>query len=480
MDRREFLKAAAITGLALNPVAARALSVVEPRQRPNFVFILIDDLRYDLVHCTGNPVAKTPNIDRIARNGTIFSNAFATISLCSPSRATFLTGQYGHCNGVYVNETRPELDESIPTWPKMLQDAGYETAFIGKWHMGKGNYPRKGFSHWVSFEGQGPYWNPNINTNGEVRQVEGYMTDILSDAAMSWLRQERDKPFCLYLSHKGLHGPFEPAQRHANLYDGVEFPHPPNWQENLEGKPQWIKDLSRPKNPPKPGAKPAPGGGPDQVKRKQLQCLASIDEGVGRILNQLERSGLLDNTVVAFAGDNGFYHGEHRLGDKRSAYEESMRIPLIVSYQKMIKPGTKIEDMVLNTDFAPTMLDLAGIKAPDVMQGKSMAPLFAGKNEGWRKEFFYEYFSEPQFPRIASTIAVRTERWKYIRYPEIDDIEELYDLESDRYELKNLAYDPKHAATLADMKKRMDALMIQTKAKEFWEKRIEAGKVAKQ
>ncbi len=323
MDRREFLKAAAIAGLALNPVAARAMEAAKPRQRPNFVFILIDDLRYDLCHATGNPVAKTPNIDRIARNGTIFSNAFATISLCSPSRATFLTGQYGHCTGVYVNETRPELDPSIPTWPRLLQEAGYDTAFIGKWHMGKGNYPRKGFSHWVSFDGQGPYWNPNINTNGEVRQISGYMTDILNDAAMAWLRQDRDKPFCLYLSHKALHGPFEPAPRHANLYEGVEFPHPPNWREDLEGKPQWLKDLAKPKNPPKPGAKPAPAGGQDQIKRKQLQCLAAVDEGVGRILGHLEREGLLENTVVAFAGDNGFYHGEHRLGDKRSAYEES-------------------------------------------------------------------------------------------------------------------------------------------------------------
>ncbi len=475
MDRRAFLKAAAITGLALNPIAARAMEAAKPKERPNFVFILLDDLRYDLVHCTGNPKSVTPNIDRIARNGTIFSNAFVTISLCAPSRATFLTGQYGHCNGVYVNETRPELDPAIPTWPRLLQEAGYDTAFVGKWHQGKGNYARKGFNHWVSFDGQGVYDNPVINIDGEVKQRDGYMSDILNDAAMTWLRKDRKQPFCLYLAHKGLHGPFKPAARHEDLYEGVKFPHPPNCWDDFEGKPQWLKDMVNAKKVDYPKGDRA---GLDQVIRKQLQCLASIDEGVGRILGHLEREGLLENTVVAFAGDNGFYHGEHNLGDKRSAYEESIRIPLIVSYPKMIKPGTKIEDMVLNTDVAPTMLDLAGVKAPDVMQGKSMAPLFSGDNAGWRREFFYEYIKEPQFPRIASTIAVRTERWKYIRYPEVNDIEELYDLENDRYELKNLAYDPRYAATLADMKKRMDKLMIETKAKEFWEKRIAAAKAS--
>lgn len=474
MDRREFLKAAAIAGLALSPIAARAIEAAKPKERPNFVFILVDDLRYDLAHCTGNPESKTPNIDRIARNGTIFSNAFVTISLCSPSRATFLTGQYGHCNGIYVNETRPELDPSIATWPKLLQESGYDTAFVGKWHQGKGNYPRKGFNHWVSFDGQGAYENPTINTDGVTRQVNGYMTDILSDAAMEWLRKDRAEPFCLYLSHKACHGPFSPAPRHANLYDGVEFPHPPNCYDNLEGKPEWLKAMSKARDPHNVSSY----GGLDNVVRNQLRCLAAADEGIGRILDQLERTGQLENTVIAFAGDNGFYHGEHGLGDKRSAYEESIRIPLIVSYPKMIKPGTKIQDMVLNTDFAPTMLDLAGIAPPASMQGKSMVPLLKGKNDGWRKEFFYEYMSEPQFRRIPSTLAVRTERWKYIRYPEITDIEELYDIKNDPYELKNLAYDPKHASTLADMKKRMDALMVETKAKEFWEKRIAAGKAA--
>lgn len=475
MDRREFLKAAAIAGLVLSPIAARAIEAAKPKDRPNFVFILIDDLRYDLAHCTGNPQAKTPNIDRIARDGVMFSNAFVTISLCSPSRATFLTGQYGHCNGVYVNESRPELDPSIATWPKLLQEAGYDTAFIGKWHQGKGNYPRKGFNHWVSFEGQGAYENPTINTDGKVEQVNGYMTDILSDAAMEWLRRDRTAPFCLYLPHKAVHGPFTPAPRYANLYDGVKFPHPPNCFDNFEGKPEWLKELTK----GRPNPNPKGGQGLDQPIRKQLQCLAAADEGIGRILDQLARTGQLENTVIAFAGDNGFYHGEHGLGDKRSAYEESIRIPLIVSYPKMITPGTKIQDMVLNTDFAPTMLDLAGIAAPASMQGKSMVPLLKGNDSGWRKEFFYEYMSEPQFPKIPSALAVRTDRWKYIRYPEITDIEELYDIKNDPYELKNLAADPKHASTLADMKKRMDALMVETKAKEFWDKRIAAGKAAK-
>lgn len=470
MDRREFLRTAAIAGLALNPMVARAAEAMKPKERPNFVFILIDDQRYDLAHCTGNPMANTPNIDRIAKNGTIFSNAFVTISLCSPSRATFLTGQYGHCNGVYENTTRPELDPAIPTWPKLLQDAGYDTAFIGKWHQGKGNYPRKGFNHWVSFDGQGVYDNPTINTDGVVKKTEGYMTDILNDAAMEWLQKDRTKPFCLYLAHKAVHDPRKPAARHEHLYEGVKFPHSPNCYDKLEGKPEWVKNSHLMwREGQTHGTEVADG-----VIRKQLQCLAAVDEGVGKILDQLAKAGQLENTVIAFAGDNGYYVGEHGLGDKRSAYEESMRIPLIVSYPKMIKPGTKIQDMVLNTDFAPTMLDLAGIAAPASMQGKSMAPLFKGKDSGWRKEFFYEYIAEPQYPQIPSTLAVRTDRWKYIRYPGTSEIEELYDLKNDPYELKNLAADPKHASTLADMKKRMDALMVETKAKEFWDKRLAA------
>ena len=472
MDRREFLRTAAIAGLTLNPLMARALTVKEADARPNFLFILIDDLRYDLVHSTGNPVAKTPNIDRIAKDGVIFSNAFVTISLCSPSRAAFLSGQYSHCNGVFVNEARPELDPAIPTWPKSLQEAGYDTAFVGKWHQGKGSYPRKGFNHWVSFDGQGVYENPKINTDGEEQQANGFMTDILSDAAMDWLKKDRTQPFCLYLSHKAIHGPFTPAPRHEHLYEGDKFPHPPNVFDNFEGKPAWLKEGRKPRTPDMVNSIE----GMDETIRKQLRCLASADEGIGRILNYLASTGKLENTVIGFAGDNGFYHGEHGLGDKRSAYEESVRIPLIMSYPKMIKPGTKIEDMVLQIDVAPTMLELAGVKAPECVQGKSMVGLLKGENPGWRKSFFYEYVNEPQFPKIPSVNAVRTERWKYIRYPEINDIEELYDLKNDPYELKNLASDPAHASTLADMKREMDRLMVETKGKEFWDKRIAAAK----
>lgn len=469
MDRREFLRTAAAAGLALNPLMARAMGAGKDDTRPNFLFILIDDLRYDLAHCAGNPVARTPNIDRIARDGVIFSNAFVTISLCSPSRACFLSGQYSHCNGVFVNEARPELDPAVPTWPRLLQEAGYDTAYVGKWHMGKGSYPRKGFNHWVSFDGQGVYENPTINTNGVEKQVDGFMTDILSDAAMDWLKQSRDKPFCLYLSHKAIHGPFTAAPRHEKLYEDAKFPHPPNCFDNFEGKPAWLKEGKKPRTPDMTE-------GMDQTIRKQLRCLASVDEGIGRILNYLTRTGQIENTVIAFAGDNGYYHGEHGLGDKRSAYEESMRIPLILSYPKMIKPSTKIEDMVLQIDVAPTMLELAGVKVPDCVQGKSMVPLLRGEKPAWRKSFFYEYVQEPQFPKTPSINAVRTDRWKYIRYPEIDDIEELYDLRRDPYELRNLAADPAHASTLAEMRKELERLMVETRGKEFWDKRIAAAK----
>lgn len=468
MDRREFLRTAAIAGLALNPMVSRAVEAANEPARPNFVFVLIDDLRYDLAHCTGNPIAKTPNIDRIARDGVMFKNAFVTISLCSPSRASFLTGRYAHSHGVYQNETRPELDPAIETWPKTLQQAGYDTAFVGKWHQGKGGQPRKGFNHWYSFDGQGVFENPTINNDGDVKQVNGFMTDILSDEAMSWLKKDRTSPFCLYLSHKAIHQPFSAAPRHEHLYDGEKPPHPPNVFDQLEGKPEW---LTRPRKalPPRQGEDTPKL---DETIRQQLRCLASVDEGVGRVLNYLSSTGQLDNTVIVFAGDNGFYHGEHGLSDKRSAYEESVRIPLVVSYPKMIKPGTKIEDMVLNIDVAPTMLDLAGVKSPEGVQGKSMVPLLKSESGRWRKSFLYEYMWESRFPGNPNVLAVRTEGWKYIRYPSIDDIDELYDLRNDPYEMRNVAADPKYASTREDMKRELDRLLVETEGREFWEKLI--------
>ena len=245
-----------------------------------------------------------------------------------------------------------------------------------------------------------------MNKDGTQSRVNGYVTDILTDDAMEWLKKDRNKPFCLYLAHKAVHDPRKPAARHENLYDGVKFPHSPNCYDKLEGKPEWVKNSHLMWSEGQTHGIEAA----DEVIRQQLRCLASVDEGIGRILDQLANSGQLENTVVALAGDNGYYIAEHGLGDKRSAYEESMLIPLIMSYPKMIKPGAKIKNMVLNNDFAPTMLELAGIKAPDCMQGKSMVPLFKGNDKGWRKEFFYEYMSEPQYPQIPNVLAVRTEQ----------------------------------------------------------------------
>jgi len=466
------LKTAAVAGLALSPVVAQALEAVKPEARPNFLFVLIDDLRYDLVGCTGHPYAKTPNIDRIAKNGVKFANAFVTTSLCSPSRASFLSGKYVHTHGVWNNVQRIELDPAIDTWPKLLRKAGYDTAFIGKWHQGKGSYPRPGFNHWVSFDGQGVYMNPDINIDGKMRKMDGaYITDVLNDAAMEWLRKDRTSPFCLYLSHKAIHEPFRPAERHKDLYIGQKAHHPPSFNDNLEGKPVWLKKTAKVVAPDKQKVLE----NWEEQTRMQLRTLAAVDEGLGKILDYLAQAGKLDDTVIAFAGDNGFYQGEHGLGDKRSAYEESMRIPLLMSYPKMAKPGGTIKEMVLNIDVAPTMLDLAGVKIPEGMQGKSMVPLLKGKRAEWRKSFLYEYMQEKRYPQTPNTLAVRTDRWKYIRYPGADDIEELYDLKNDPYELKNLASDPAHSSALAEMKKEMDKLMVETGGKGWWDKYLTDG-----
>ena len=428
-------------------MAAPLLAKDEPR--PNFVFILIDDLRFNALGCVGHPFVKTPNIDRIARDGVTFTNAFVTTPLCSPSRASYLTGRYVRSHKVLGNGDNAALSHQLVTWPRLLHDAGYETGYAGKWHMGMDDSPRPGFDRWVSFRGQGVYNDPPLNVDGRRIQATGYITDLLTDYCVEFLKKPRSKPFVMYLAHKAVHGPFTPAERHKSLFSSETIVRTTNAKDNLDGKPVMHRLIDG-----APAVSKDAIGSPDELIRNELRCLTAIDEGVGRIWKALEETKQLDNTFLVFTSDNGYFWGDHHLGDKRWAYEESIRIPMFMRYPKRIKAGSKIGQMVMNVDMAPTMLELAGVSAPAEVQGRSIVPLFKGSVKNWRTSFLSEYFEEPQQKRTPSWQAMRNDQWKYIRYTELEGMDELYDIRKDNGELKNLIHDAPSA--LAALKKDLD------------------------
>lgn len=443
---------------ALGTLFGAAAGLKAAAARPNLLFVLVDDLRWDALGCTGHPFVKTPHIDRIAREGMLFRNAFVTTPLCSPSRASFLTGQYVRTHQIKGNGDNAALSHKLVTFPRLLHEAGYRTAYIGKWHMGTDDSPRPGFDRWVSFRGQGQYENPALNIDGRQERREGYMTDLLTDFAIEFLGEQSPKPFCLYLAHKAVHGPFTPAPRHAGLFADQPIRRAASAADTLEGKPMLRRPVEEPAAKKKKKQAGGQAGPSDELVRNQLRCLTAIDEGMGRILAALEQTRSLDNTLIVFTSDNGYFWGEHGLGDKRAAYEESIRIPLLARYPRLIRPGAIAEQMVLNIDIAPTMLEAAGVAIPRAIEGRSLVPIMQGKARNWRSSFLCECYMETQYPRIASWEAVRTARWKYIRYFELQGMDELYDLSSDPGEMRNLINDPASGKVLADLKKELERL----------------------
>lgn len=456
-----------LAGLSQAGLPSR-LSAAEP-DRPNIVFILVDDLRYNALGATGHPFVKTPNIDRIAREGANFRRAFVTTPLCSPSRASFLTGRYVHAHGVIDNTNHSPRSHTLVTFPRLLHEAGYETAFIGKWHMGNDDSPRPGFDRWVSFKGQGQYIDPQINEDGQSRKAEGYITDILNEHAVEFVRKAHTKPYALYLSHKAIHGPFTPAERHRTLYENEPIEPTPSANDDLSGKPMLTRKIegvaipkakAQAKNKTQAKAKTKGQGGNGQnLIRSQLRCLQSIEEGVGQIIQALEAAGALDRTLLVFTSDNGYLWSDHGLGDKRAAYEPSIRIPLLMRYPKRIKPGTVIDAPALNIDMAPTFLEAAGVPVPADVHGVSLWPVLADPSASTRPAFLTEYFAEKAYPRIASWQAVSDDRFKYIHYTDLEGMDELYDLQADPNELKNLINDPAHQARLTTLKVQLARLL---------------------
>jgi N-acetylglucosamine-6-sulfatase len=444
--------------LVLSLGVRSALAQPAPEAPQNVVFILSDDHRYDFMgfHEESPDFLETPAMDRMANEGAHLANAFVTTSLCSPSRASILTGQYAHRHGVVDNSTL--VPENTEFFARQLQNTDYQTAFVGKWHMGASNAdPRPGFDHWVSFRGQGVYYNPTLNVNGETVERDGYMTDLLTDYALDWLRQREgsEEPFFLYLSHKAVHADFQPAERHRGRYADVAPDYPPsmaNVESNYRNKPDWVREQRFSWH----GVDHLYHGRTsfDSFYRRYAETLLALDESIGQVLDYLDESGLAENTLVVYMGDNGFLLGEHGLIDKRNAYEESIRVPMLAWAPGFIEPGTVVGAQVRNIDVTPTILDLAGASMPEdhTIDGQSFLSTLQGEQPETDRTFLYEYYWEYAFPHTPTVFALRDDQYKYIYYHGIWDLNGFYDLQNDPNERQNLIHVPAYQDEIRSMR----------------------------
>ncbi|HEX5553988.1 MAG TPA: sulfatase [Chitinophagaceae bacterium] len=439
----------------------------------NVIFILSDDHRFDFMgFMNKGPGLRTPNMDRLAREGAHLQNAFVTTSLCSPSRASILTGQYAHTHTVVDNQA--PMPKGLIFFPEYLQKAGYRTGFFGKWHMGNTNgMPQPGFDEWISFKGQGVYRNPMLNINGKFVKKQGYITDLLTDYALGWLDTlNRQKPFFLYLSHKAVHAMFQPEKKYDGVYKNMPIIGPPSMYLTATDSSKYYGVQQGAQTPVNYADIPLwvrrqryswhgvdhlyDGQMPyEKFYRKYCETLLSVDESIGRVMTWLKEHHLDKNTLVIYMGDNGFQFGEHGLIDKRTMYEPSIRVPLLAWCPNLIKPGTKVKQMVENIDIAPTILDVAGVSEPAQMQGKSFLPILEGKKIPWRDKIFYEYYWEWAFPMTPTIFGIRTDRYKYIYNWGVWDINELYDLQKDPEEMNNLIRDPAYFDIAKKLKKEL-------------------------
>ncbi|ASV75567.1 Choline-sulfatase [Thermogutta terrifontis] len=461
-------------------------------QRPNILFIMADDHAYQALSCYGYGINQTPNLDRLAKEGMLFRNCFVTNSICGPSRAVILTGKYSHLNGYPTNDGL--FDGTQQTVAKLLQKAGYQTAVIGKWHLGS---DPTGFDHWEILFGQGPYYNPPMKTPQGRVVHEGYTTDIITDLVLDFLKNKRDpnRPFFLMYHHKAPHRNWCPGPQELDLYKDVTIPEPPTLFDDYATRgraaheqemtiarhltphdlklvpqmekftPEQAERFYKAYEAENEAFKQANLQGEDLVRWKYqrylkdyLRCVAGVDRNVGRVLDYLDQSGLAENTIVIYTSDQGFYLGEHGWFDKRFMYEESLRTPLLVRWPGHTPPGSVCEKMVLNLDFPETFLDVAGVPIPEDMQGRSLKPLLEGKDPpDWRTSIYYRYYEYPGPHMVHKHYGVRTERYKLIYFYEIDEWE-LYDLQKDPHELHNVYGDPQYADVVRELKAELTRL----------------------
>jgi arylsulfatase A-like enzyme len=440
-----------------------------PTPRPNIVFVLLDDARYD--DLIGHPFAELPHLERLVAEGASFERFFTAAPLCSPSRAVFMTGQYPFRNGIVDNAERAEQSHRIVTFPKLLHDAGYRTGFFGKWHMGhEDDSPRPGFDRWVSFVGQGVYFDPELNIDGVQSKASGYMTDLLTEHAVAFIREApADAPFLAFIAQKAVHPEihpgqvrtFPPAPGDERAYADAPIPHGASWRAPLDGKPALARpvDADDPRSPR--------GGLPEETVRDRLRMLRAVDRSIGRLLDALAAKGVLDRTVFVVTSDQGFFYGEFGLAqERRLAYEPSTHIPLIVRYPGVVPPGSAPRVLASNVDLAPTLLAVGGAEVPTSMDGRSLLAALRGDSTAVRDDLLIEYYSDTEFPRLKGMgyKAIRTDRYKYIRYTELEGMDELYDLGNDPDELHNLLPDRAPAGLREDLSARLDRLLARSAA----------------
>ncbi|MFJ7631233.1 sulfatase [Streptomyces sp. NPDC097595] len=458
-------------------------------ERPSLVFFMTDDHAVPAIGAYGSVINRTPAVDRLAAEGMRFDNAFCTNSICSPARASLLTGTYSHVNGMTTLEQEGQkFDATQPSFPRMLQEAGYQTAIIGKWHLGHGGCSDPvGFDHWEVLPEHGVYHDPTFVTRDGERQHTGYVTDLITDLALNWLdRRDRDKPFALFIQHKAPHRAFEPAERHRHLYEDVDIPAPRTLHDDYSHRAgaaaeaeMRMRDLL-----PQDLKAPVPEGLDEREEREwryhryikeYLRVIAALDENVGRVLHYLDVSGLDRSTAVAYTSDHGFYLGEHGWFDKRFMYEPSLRIPLVVRWPGVTPPGSSRDELVINVDYAQTILDLAGVEAHPRMQGRSLVPLLRGERpDDWRQSVYYRYFEHLDVcHNVQASYGVRTHTHKLIHYPghgsgqpgAKDETRapewELFDLVADPDELHNRYEDPAYQDLVAELTAELAALQRQ-------------------
>ncbi len=465
ISRRAFLAGlGAGTACCAYPAAAAADS-----KRPNILFIMSDDHAAHAISAYDGRLIQTPNIDRLAKEGCLFTRVYATNSICTPSRASILTGQYSHVNGVPVFN---QFDPKKITVAHRLREAGYYTTMIGKWHLGS---DPQGFDHWEVFPGQGVYFDPVLYTaEGSKKYVGGYATDVVTELAIRQLRERpKDKPFFMMLHHKAPHRPWEPAARHKAIWSQKTIPEPPTLFDDYAGRTDALREqkqsIARDLN--KTDVKePVPEGLTGKARTRWLYqrymqdylgCIQGIDESVGKVLDELDAQGLAENTVVIYTSDQGFFLGDHGLYDKRFMYEESLKMPFLLRWPKGVRAGTRQDAMAINCDFAPTFLALAGAEIPAEMQGVSLMPLFGGAlPQGWRKSFYYRYYHDPGDHNTARHYGVRTETHKLICFDKKEQWE-CYDLVKDPEELNNIYSDPQAQPTVSALKAELSRLKKQ-------------------
>lgn len=460
--------------IAIRPVSA---------ERLNVLFILCDDHRFDCFGAAGHPFLETPHIDAMAREGAMLTHAYVTTSLCSPSRASILTGQYAHNHRV-VDNYHP-VDPNLVFFPQQMQEAGYETAFFGKWHMGGHiDDPQRGFDHWIAFKGQGTYWPDGHGTTREVPQTtydgfningkrvdqKGYITDELTDYAIDWLDdRQSDKPFFMYVSHKAVHADFVPADRHRGRYEKQSLPiRTPTVAEMDAGNmPMWLRNQRNSRHGAEFGYN-LPDFSPEVYYRRYCESLLAVDDSVGRLTQFLRDNGLSENTLVVYMGDNGFQFGDHGLIDKRTAYEASAKVPLLMVAPGKIPAGIPFEGLVGNIDIAPTILQATDTPQLKKADGQSFwtALCRSDADSLVRKNLLYEYYWERNYPHTPTLHAIIGGRWKYIRCHGLWDRDELYDLENDPAEMSNLIDSPDQAERIEEMNRELWKLLFDSGGRE--------------